>query len=424
MKNLLRKLFLQTKDVERSSYIWNAVYGIVFALQSAVLLMVINRTNGLDDAGVFSIAYAIATLISFIGDFGVRKYQVSDIREENSFADYFTSRILTCSVMMLACLGAAVYGVLFNSYSVSKFIVIMLMGLVKLVESFADVFYGRFQQKGRLDVAAKANSFRIAFGMCCCSAALILTHDLVISSVVWVLSSFVGFCCSMLLVSPEFCTIRVHFAKVPQLRIIRECLPLFIGAFLLIYLGNASKYAIDAYMDDASQACYNFIYMPVFAIGLLANFVFNPVLVTMSENWDTGNYKAFHRIIWKQQGVIAALTILAVLVALTIGCPVLGILYHADLSEFKMELVVLMIGGGMLALVNFYTVVITVIRCQKHLTAGYIGVALIAWIMAGKFVQGYGIMGAAVLYTALMTLLAIVFAGVLLICDRLERKKC
>ncbi len=424
MKTFLRRLFLETKDVERSSYIWNAVYGIVFALQSAVLLMVINRTNGLEDSGVFSIAYAIATLISFIGDFGVRKFQVSDIREANSFADYFTSRILTCSVMMLACLGAAAYGLIFNGYSVSKFIVIMLMGLVKLVESFADVFYGRYQQKGRLDVAAKANSFRIVFGIGFCVISLIVTHNLLISSIVWVVASFVGFCCSMLLVSPEFCRIQVRFSKTPQLRIIWGCLPLFIGSFLLIYLGNASKYAIDAHLDDVSQACYNFIYMPVFAIGLLANFVFNPVLVTMSENWDAGNYKAFHRILIKQQGVIAALTALAVGVALTFGCPVLGLIYHADLSDYRMELVILMIGGGMLALVNFYTVVVTVIRCQKHLTAGYIGVALIAWIMSGKIVQEYGIMGAAVLYSALMTMLAIVFAFVLLICERLERKKC
>ena len=424
MKTRFKKLFLNTKDVDRSSYIWNAVYGIVFAMQSAVLLLVITRTNGLEDAGVFSIAYAIATLMSFIADFGIRKYQVSDVEERFFFEDYLSSRILTCAAMMLACLAAAGYGMIFNNYSMSKFMIIMIMGLIKLVESFADVFFGRYQQKGRLDVAAKTNSFRILFGMAGCSVALIITQDLLISCVVWLLSSAVGFCMSILLVAPEFCSIRIRFRRTAQWGIIKECFPLFIGSFLLIYLGNASKYAIDAYMDDASQACYNFIYMPVFSIGLLANFVFNPVLVRMTESWTEKRYKDFFGIFRKQHGVIGALTALAILVALTIGCPVLGWLYHADLSPYRLELAILMLGGGLLAMVNFYTIVITVIRCQKYLSGGYILVALIAWFLSGKLVQGYGIMGAAVLYTVLMAMLTVIFIGIFFICERMERKKC
>ena len=82
-----KKLFLNSKNIKKDSYLWNMIQSILFATQSAFLLMVITRTNGLDDAGVFSIAYAIASLMYYLGEYGVRKYQVTDVEEKVGFGD-------------------------------------------------------------------------------------------------------------------------------------------------------------------------------------------------------------------------------------------------------------------------------------------------------------------------------------------------
>ena len=66
-----------------------------------------------------------------------------------------------------------------------------------------------------------------------------------------------------------------HFGKVSKTRVkslMIKCFPLFAGAFLSFYIGNAPKYAIDAVMTDAELASYGFIAMPVFVVGLLNNF--------------------------------------------------------------------------------------------------------------------------------------------------------
>ena len=241
-------------------------------------------------------------------------------------------------LVFVAYVGA---GYLRGQYSPSKFWVIIFVCLLKLVEAYADVYYSRYQQLRRLDVAAKT---------------------------------------------------------------------------------NAPKYAIDAVLDDTAQACYNFIFMPVFVIGLLANFVFNPILVKLAYKWDRGEIKVFTKVVVRQIGVIAAITLLAISVALTIGCPVLGWLYNVDLHEYRTHLTILMVGGGMLALANFFTVVVTVVRGQKHLMVGYVAIALVAKILSHHFVSLYGIMGAVELYTGLMTLLALVFAIVLILCVK-KRKK-
>lgn len=417
----IKGIFLNTKDVEKSAYAWNSFSGLMFAMQSAVMLIVITRTNGLEDAGVFSIAYAIGSLMSFIGEYGVRKYQVSDIKEKVSFTDYHSHRVFTCLIMTAVFTIYVGAGYLRGQYSPYKFWVIMFVCLLKLVEAYSDVYYARYQQSRRLDVAAKTNTFRIGIAMAACMISLVITHNLLISVIIWFIVALVTMVMSSMLVASEFGGIHFRINKDALFKLTKECLPLFIGSFLLLYIGNAPKYAIDATLDDTAQACYNFIFMPVFVIGLLANFVFNPILVKLAHKWDRREMKVFTRIIVRQLGVITAITLLAIAVAMTIGCPVLGWLYNADLHEFRMHLTILMVGGGLLALVNFFTVVVTVVRGQKHLMFGYVAAAIVAKLLSNRFVAGYGIMGAAVLYTVLMLLLSLAFAVVLIVC--VKKKK-
>ena len=390
MKEKIKGIFLNTKDVEKSAYAWNTTSGLMFAMQSAVMLIVITRTNGLEDAGVFSIAYAIGSLMSFIGEYGVRKYQV--IRMEHVHRG-----------------GSIIFD---NTAAVL---------LICLYER-KDVYYSRYQQLRRLDVAAKTNTFRIGMAMLACMISLAITHDLLISVIIWFIVALITMVLSSMLVASEFGGIHFRINKEALLTLTKECFPLFVGSFLLLYVGNAPKYAIDAVLDDTAQACYNFIFMPVFVIGLLANFVFNPILVKLAYKWDRGEIKVFTKVVVRQIGVIAAITLLAISVALTIGCPVLGWLYNVDLHEYRTHLTILMVGGGMLALANFFTVVVTVVRGQKHLMVGYVAIALVAKILSHHFVSLYGIMGAVELYTGLMTLLALVFAIVLILCVK-KRKK-
>ena len=191
MLNRLKSFYVNTDNIERSSYVWNTASGLLFAMQSAILLMVISRTNNLDDAGVFSIAYAVASLMYYVGEFGVRKYQITDVLEKASFCDYHTHRVVTCSIVIIASLVYAGTGFLTGKYNQTKALVILLVCFMKALEAYSDVFFSRFQQQGRLDVAAKTNTFRIVESMICCIISLIITRDLLISMVVWLATAVI-----------------------------------------------------------------------------------------------------------------------------------------------------------------------------------------------------------------------------------------
>lgn len=408
----LKNFFVSSNNIIRDSYLWNVFSASMFAMQSAIILIVITHTNGLEDAGVFSIAYAIGSLMYYVAEYGVRKYQVSDINEEMSFTDYHSHRLTVCLIAVIASLLYIANGYFRQGYTPYKAYIVLAICLNKVVEAYSEVYFGRYQQVGRLDVAAKTNFYRIMLGVTACIVSLILTKDMALSMTVWLVASFIGMITSSVLVYRDFGELELRFDWPKIMRIMIDCFPIFLGYFLLLYVGNAPKYAIDACMTDTDQAMYNFIFMPVFAIGMLANFIFNPILVKLAHRWDDRKIKSFTKIVAGQIGVIGGVTLLAIAVALTIGPPVLGILFNADLSGYRTDLAILMVGGGMLALVNFYAVVITVMREQKHLTSGYVVMAIAAWFMSNRVVASHGIRGATVLYTVLMAVLSLIFFAI------------
>ena len=116
-------------------------------------------------------------------------------------------------------------------------------------------------------------------------------------------------------------------------------------------------------------------------------------------------------------------TALAVAVALTIGIPVLSFVFGVDLTGHRMDLAILMIGGGMMAYGVFFNYVITIIREQKFLLISYGVASLAALLLSGPFVTRAGITGASILYAVLMSVLAVLLAAVLVWKLRTRRKE-
>ena len=403
----------RTEDAHlRSAYIWNTAGSMLNAFQSVLMLMVITRACDLTTAGVFTLAYANANLFLTMGSYGMRNFEASDVRPRFGFRAYGRSRVLTglamvaCSWLWLAWSATA------NAYPLDKTLAVALMTLMKGADTFEDVFDGNFQQSGRLDVAGKQMTLRVASTIVVFCAIIAITHNLVLATGVgfaWTLGFLLV---SLTLIRRRYSLPQIHPEAPEQsaLRLLRECLPLFLSAFLLFYVGNAPKYAIDGALSDADQAIYGFIAMPVFVVGLLAQFVYMPMVQPVSAMWDQGNRKGFTGAFMRQVGVILAITTACVIGAAVAGPPVLGMLYHTNLEGWRLELCILVLGGGFLALAQLFTMGITIMRRQHLLTPGYIIVAIAAWAASVPLVGAFGIRGASVCYIACMVVLALWFA--------------
>lgn len=415
MLKAIRNLLEKTNNVKRSAYTWNALNAIISALQAPVILLVMNRTNGINDAGVFSIAFAIATLMLYVGLYGLRRFQSSDMNEKYSFRDYHGMRLITCTGMIFVSLIYCLYGMMFSSYSMEKALVIFMICIVKCCQAYSDVYHGRMQQKGRLDVATKSSSVRYAFEVVAYAVLLVLTHNLLISTFAFMAASIIGLLLTSVNAGRNYCRYRPAFKRNKIKGLLLEGFPLFASLFLNMYISNAPKYAIDSYLTDDIQAIYNMIFMPAFAVMLIANFIFNPILTTYAELWLSEKRSQIIILkshIKKQFVVIAGLTAVGLLIAFTIGIPVLSFIFGVDLGPYRYELCVVMLGGGALAYATYFSTVITIIRMQETLIFCYGAVAIAAKVMSKFFVVNYGIMGAAAMYSVLMAILAVVLFAI------------
>ena len=409
-------------NILRDSYIWNTIGGLLNAGQSALLLIVISRTNPLEDAGIFSIAYAIASLTITLGKYGMRNFQATDVKKKYDYGVYMSSRILTSALMLLLTGYYIVKGIFLLDYSVDKYVVIFMMGMLKMVDGIEDVVHGMFQQKGRLDIGAKSMAIRYILMLAVYGISLYITHNLVASTIVSFLVSLAYFALTTMLVYRELKE-PLHISLVDRrvYGLLTECFSLFAGGFLMIYIANAPKYAIDEYMNESVQACFNYIFMPVYAISVLNTFIYQPVLTKLAICFNERNDKRFWKLFIRQFGIIFGLIAAVMLGGGFWGIPVLSLLYNIDLSAYKIPFMILLLGGGILATSGYLSVVVTIMRKQNWLMIGYVSAAIIALATARPLVLSMGVMGAALLYTNIVLGRMIIFGVIFVVFYRNEK---
>lgn len=405
----IKRFLLDDQGIERNSFLWNMIGSMLMAFQSVIMLMILTRVLGLVDAGIFTIAFANANLFLNIGKYGMRNFQVSDVKRQFSFADYKVSRIITVMAMLLTSIGYTLYTSYENSYSIEKTQIIIWMCLFKIVDAVEDIYHGYYQQENRLDVASKCLALRMFSTILVFSLGLIIFKNQLVALIISTILTTVLFLLFTKWTINGFQISSKKCNKENVILLLKLCFPLFAGAFLSFYIGNAPKYAIDATLSDELQACYGFIAMPVFVIGLLNSFIFNPMLYKMTQLWDSGKTKKFVTQTVIQSGIIFLITIICMGGAYFLGIPVLSWLYNTELSPYKTELLILLLGGGFLGFSGLLNAFITIIRCQKWIMWGYVLIAILAFLFSNPIVEMHGMLGAAILYTALMGGLCIIF---------------
>lgn len=410
----MKTFLLNSKDIERSSFTWNMIGSMLNAFQSVIMLMILTRILNLYEAGVYTLAYASANLFLNIGKYGMRNFQVSDVHHEYTFYDYRNSRIISTIAMFVVSVLYTIFATVQNGYSADKTQVILWMCIFKLVDSVEDVYLGFYHQNNRLDVAGKIMAIRMALMILTYGVCLFIFKNQLTALIISTVTTALVLVYFIAITFPSFKEYAIKGEKSKVWPLLYVCLPLFACAFLSFYIGNAPKYAIDSLLSDELQACYGFIAMPVFVIGLLNNFIFAPMITKMSLQWATGDKRAFRKSMWLQILVVLGITVVCEVGAYILGIPVLSILYNTDLTDYKLELLILLLGGGFLALSGLLGNIMTIIRIQKYQTIGFGIVSVSIFFLATVFVQSYGMLGGALCYLLHMMLLCLIFAIILI----------
>lgn len=403
------------KNTTRNGVIFNALSGGINAIQSVIWLMIITRVLGLTDAGIFTIAYATSNLFLMIGKYGIRNFQVSDIKKSYTWNDYYISRILTVIAMMAAALIYSLYMNLSGNYTIYKAIVVFLMTILKAADAYEDVYYGMYQQNGRLDLAGLAMSIRLGGQLIFLSICVLFKLDLLISLILTNIFSWVLLFILLKKINSKFEFDNISPNKKRIKKIFILCAPLFLSSFVSYYVCNLSKYAIDRIMGEAEQAYYGFISMPVFVVFLFTNFIYQPMLKDISELWVEQKKLLFKKKLLSAVSLIGIISIIVLVGGWFLGVWGLGILYGVNMEKYKYELMVLLIGSVFYAFSAFFSVVITVMRKQKFALYVYVAVLIVFQFATTYLVKSDGIMGASLSYALSMGIVALLYLSIVVL---------
>lgn len=401
MKNFYQRLISQSYTAKKNSMLYSL--GMMFFSGSSILLLVIvTRLLGKSQAGIFSIGWAICQQMLTVGLYGTRNIQVSDIERKYSFSDFFILKFLTNLLMIIGCL---LYGQLLHLDNESLQVAVLLTILMS-AESFADIFAGEFQRRNQLAISGGSYILRILSYDITFLVMLIITQSLRMAII-----SAIGVSFLLLFILDYQVIIRVKtmqtisFNRIKSLLVV--CLPICFSAFLTNYIVNIPKNAIALTMTNANQAIYNILAMPSFVISLFAS-VFLVPMYTKIAQLHQDNLTIFKKLILKIVMGIISITIIFIILGITIGLPIMRIVFGVQLAAYKQSFALLLLAGGFSSLATFFVYILTIFQKQQLLFLVYGIVAVVATYFGKQIVTSLGILGASSLYLIAIGSIAII----------------
>lgn len=234
----------------------------------------------LNEAGIFSIASAIAYQCISLGNFGTRGVHASDVKEEFSFCDYFYVRIFSYLLLLMMLLYYA-FG---SGYSLDKLLVILSYGLFKSIDVIEDLYHGEYHRRMRLDIAAILLTFRYIISIVCFIVIVLFTDDMFIASTISFVLSLLIFIFTNKDVIHYFYNEKFKFSFDKFKKLLFILIPVVLTTYIKMYINNSPKYAIDACLGNIDQTYFNVLYMPVFVIGLMCDIIFRPYISLFSNS--------------------------------------------------------------------------------------------------------------------------------------------
>ncbi len=334
-----------------------------------------DEQSGLVNAGLLAAASSAVNVFLTLASYGMRSFQVSDLKGRYTNGDYIASRAVTVTAAAVLCLAAA----LAAGYEARLVVCIAFFLVFKLIESVSDVFHGFAQKRDRMDIIGVSCLCRGVLSAVCFSAVYAATGNIVPALAV------------MAAVCAAFSAYRDIYKTRPYYlptggasarrvaALLLECLPLAAYSFLNTGAASIPKLVLERVWGDAVMGIYGLTNSPVLILQVGVSFMFAPFLTSFSRLHADGDKKGFLSLTFKICAGVAALTLAATAAVVPLGRWGLGLLYGEGVAAHSYLLPPMVLCSGLTSLVIFLCMLLTVTRCFKGLIAGTAaGIALSA----------------------------------------------
>ena len=377
-----------------SGVLWFTVGNSMQAGTTVLMTMLTGYVLDLASVGIFSFALMASQLLYTVGLFGANDLQMTDYDHRYRFGDYFKVKVVSTLAAMLICF--ILPGLL--GLHGRKMACLFLLTTYMLINSAAELYQSMLFQAQRLDLSGKMLFFRMTVSLAGFAVVILIKRSLLQACAVLLLVNFAATCfsvrrwCGAYRDSP--CILRDGKEK----ELFIESFPLCLSVLGFLLNINAPKFLINYFLTDEIQGIYTILFMPVYAVNLISQFIFKPYLIKYARNLEKQD-GSFEKLLLSQTLFIGLCAGLAAFGMWLLGPWLLKLLFSKDLTAYRGWMGVFMVSGGIMALNQLCYYLLVLLKRQKMILANY-SVGIIVSFTAGIAVIPHaGIMGTWLAFT-------------------------
>ena len=376
----------------KKNILWNSIGTFVMFFCQWLMMVLVVRLSGYADSGILSLSISCGNVFLIIAAFGVKTYQVSDVKGKYQAGQYYAAKIFS---IILTLVIAGIF-VLVSSYEGVEKTAIILYALYIMVYSYSDAIYGELQKKWRLDIAGISMCIRHIAALILFCLLIWLTREIRFAILIMLIVSLVVLFVYDLPQTKKRGHISIipDFAEKKGLLLLKECFPYAIYTFLHTLVLTVPKLAVRGYFDKDTLGIYSAVMAPVTVLQVAATFVINPLSTLLAFHLQDKKIRELTKIMLKCALMLAAFLVGGILISIFLGKWGLKILYGESITSYSYLLVPMVIVCVLTALTILLGNLSIVLRDRLGANLSG-GIGLAAVIISSVFlVKSMGMQGA------------------------------
>lgn len=384
----------------KRNMLWNSAGSFTNLLaQWLITVLVVRIASGYDAAGLYSLAVSVYGIFAPVAQYRMYTYQISDTHHENTVGEYFTLRVITNGIALVACFGYALL-----TCPLSAVPAIMLYGLFKSAALLIDVFHACDQRHYRMDYIGISLAMQGVSSLAIFALAFSLTQNLEIALALMSLALLVIGLVYDMPRSNGFEKLRLGITWRKTRYLLLKCLPIVIGALAMAAAVSAPRqYLFDA-MGEATLGVYASVAAPVAIIQTGASYIYYPLIGYFADYYDRGEKRKLIGLLLRVTGGIALVGVACAVLLELFGAPILEMFFANNIGQYAYLLVPMIVSAMITAYVWFLNDLLIAVRDFRGNLIGSIVPLVVALACMVPFVQWWGMNG--VSFTAIASYLA------------------
>lgn len=397
---------MEDKNVLKKSVLWNTVGSIYYAVcQWVMTVIIVYISKDYWPVGMFGLAMTVTNSFSSIASFGMRSFQISDIRKVYTNEDYIMSRRISCAAAYLAC---AVYSIIIGT-SAMEVICILIYMIMRVVDSTEDVYQGVLQTNWRFDVIGKSFLARGTLQLISFVGVFLLTQELYLTFLAMAVSDWVILQFYDKRKTKEIAGLgEIKYDK-RIINLFKSCIKLVLYYFMVASLATVVRVSIKGMCGMDELGIYSTVSAPTVIIQLTASVIYSPFIPGIAKTYFSGDKEKFIGYIKKIFAIIAVAFVILNLGGYFLGHWGLELLYSTDIANHDEYLLPLIWCTFFAACVWFFAGMLIAIRKSTQLIIGA-GIAFVLnYIINKPLIAKFGPNGGSYSQVIAEVLLMIIF---------------